>query len=90
MITGFPKFVGPGKIVIRVRMENPDNTVTISGTWDFNTWYEYETPFNKLVTYGSGNSPSLSAYVPTLYWDTPYRSRDRARTTEYGTLEFRI
>lgn len=82
--------MGPGKIVIRVRMENPINAAAISGQWSFNTWYQYETPFNKLITFGTANNPALSTYTPILFWDTPYRSRVRARTTMYGSIEFRI
>lgn len=81
VITGFTKFIGPGKIVIRIRMENPATAAEITGTWSFNTWYLYETPFNKLITYGTTNNPALTDYTDIPYWDTPYRSRTRARTT---------
>lgn len=43
-----------------------------------------------MITYGDCNSPSLNAGTTKYYWDTPYRSRIRARNTLYGTLEFRI
>ena len=49
-----------------------------------------ENPFNKLITYGDAVSPTLTAGGTIEYWDTPYRSRVRGRTTLYGSLEFRI
>lgn len=39
VVYGFPKFVGPGKIKIRVRMENPASMGAITGSWDYNSWY---------------------------------------------------
>ncbi|CAD8140771.1 unnamed protein product [Paramecium octaurelia] len=90
LITGFNKFIGPGKIIIKVRMENPDNTVTISEKWDFKTWYLNESPLNKLITYGDTTTPALTTSTNIEYWDTPYRSRVRGRTTLYGSIEFRI
>lgn len=90
LITGFNKFIGPGKIIIKVRMENPDNTVVISDKWEFKTWYVIESPLNKLITYGDVATPALSVATTIEYWDTPYISRVRGRTTFYGSIEFRI
>lgn len=53
MVYGFPRFVGPGTIKIKVRMENPEAMADITGDWEYKSWYEYEDPFNKLITYGS-------------------------------------
>lgn len=71
-------------------MENPDNTVVISDKWEFKTWYVIESPLNKLITYGDVATPALSVATTIEYWDTPYISRVRGRTTFYGSIEFRI
>jgi hypothetical protein len=89
-MTGFSSFVGPGTIQIRVKMLAPAAASSVTGTWDVSTWYLVENPFNKLVTQGLGAMPALVVAPVIKYWDTPYRSRVRARTTLYGSLEFRI
>ena len=57
VIYGFDKFVGPGDIKIKIRMMNG---ASASGSWDYNSYYELETPFNKLITYGTGATPTLN------------------------------
>lgn len=54
------------------------NGASSSGNWDYNSYYELETPFNKLITYGSGATPTLNNPTVIKYWDTPYLSRTRS------------
>jgi hypothetical protein len=49
LIRGFPKFVGPNIIIISLRFLNPNILNSSPGSWQVETWYEVETPLNKLI-----------------------------------------
>ena len=52
--------------------------MSITDKWEYNSYFEMETPFNKRITYGDEANPSLSHPDEILYWDTPYLSRPRS------------
>jgi hypothetical protein len=49
LITGFPTFPDPGFIQILFRVQNP-SALGDPGSWSIETWYEVETPLNKLIS----------------------------------------
>lgn len=64
--------------------------MTISDKWEYASYFELETPFNKLITYGDDNNPNLSNPTEIEYWDTPYLSRPRALELEKGIIEVKV